>query len=112
MNADGYLLSPLSGSNNSSIFELGSGGAGESAQLRVFNLLPGQTVALEMVAGAGAGQVVGPAVVNGVTLQLDATNTLLTLTQFGRYRVVAYSGGVPVEPGEQMPTVELVRQSL
>lgn len=111
MGADGYLLSPNSKSHNSPIFELGAGGADECALLRVFNLQPGVVVKLEMVTGTGAGQLVGPAVIGGSALQLDKDNTLLHLDQIGRYRVVAYINNVPVEPGEQMPTVELLRDS-
>lgn len=101
-----YLLSPRSKSNISPIFDLEDG----CALLRAFNLLPGQKVLLEMVTGTGAGQIVGPLVVSGVVQGLDERNTILHLNQIGRYRVVAVnSDGTPVEAGESMPTVELLR---
>lgn len=101
-----YLLSPRAKSHMSPIFDLDSG----CALLRAFNLLPGQKIVLEMVTGTGAGQIVGPVVVSGIVQGLDADNTILHLNQIGRYRVVAVnSDGTPVDAGESMPTVELLR---
>lgn len=101
-----YLLSPLSPSPHSPIFEVARG---ETVLVRAFNMGANQIAVIEMVSGNGAGQLVAPAVVNGVPLALTSEHNMQAISTIGRYRVVVYADGLPVELGETMPTVELLR---
>lgn len=104
--AGGYLLSPMSKSANSPVFDVA---ANERVLLRAFNLQATQKIVVEMVTGSGAGQIVAPAAIDGAALELTTTNTMMQIAAMGRYRIVAKVGSALVDPGEFMPTVELLR---
>lgn len=54
--------------------------------IRAFNLRSGQTVAVDMVAGAGSGTMYAPHQINGAPAVLTTLVTSLTITTSGRYR--------------------------
>ena len=107
---DGYLLSPNSKSAHSWVFDIGDSGKDERVMLRAFNI-GDVSVEVEMVTGNGGSQIVSALIQGNRKTILDSENTIATIHGVGRYRVTAFDGKTcaPMEPGELMPTVELLK---
>lgn len=96
-------LSPQSDSIESAEFEV----IGPAALVRGFNMPVGSRVSIEMVWGNCSDRIYGPYVKDGIELALTPTNTILSVPEPGRYRLVAHG----VTLGVLMPTVVVNRRN-